>query len=699
MVSCASLLLTALCLAADPAPTQLFDFEGAFDVTAIRPSGVEPSLVQENGSQALALTVRADRDWPGIALRPAGDDSWDLSAHERLEIDVRNAGDAKATLNCRVDNPGADGTSNCNNGYLALEAGQSGTLVVTFNRRDTGMPGIELFGMRGYPFNTGERGTIDTAAVTALTIFVGRPQADTHWVIDNIRAVGAAAPRPALADGATFMPFVDTFGQYIHRDWPGKVHSLDDLRSRVATEAADLTANPGPTGWNQWGGWEAGPQLEATGWFRVTKQDGQWWLVDPAGRLFWSHGVDCVGAVQSTPIAEREAWWQDFPGDQPGLDGYFENQSALHGHYAGQQFRGYAISAANLHRKYGADWRERWFDLAHTRLRSWGHNTIANWSRREVQAGQRTPYVATAGTGGKILAGSTGYWGQFRDVFDPSFEADTRRNLENHRGGAAGDPWCLGFFVDNEIAWGSDVSLAAAALQSPADQAAKLVFVDDLRAKYTTIDALNAVWGSDYASWDALIASTDAPDLEAAREDLTTFYTKFAERYFSVVRDAVKAVAPHQLYLGVRFAWVNDLAAAAAAKYCDVVSYNLYTRDVAQFKTNAGDVPLIIGEFHFGALDRGMFHTGLVSTGSQDDRANHYRSYVLGAVRHPQFVGTHWFQFQDQALTGRALDEENYQIGFLDGCDTPYPEIVAAAREIGANLYQTRLDAAPGETP
>jgi hypothetical protein len=99
---------------------------------------------------------------------------------------------------------------------------------------------------------------------------------------------------------------------------------------------------------------------------------------------------------------------------------------------------------------------------------------------------------------------------------------------------------------------------------------------------------------------------------------------------------------------------------------------------------------LIIGEFHFGALDRGMFHTGLVPVATQQARAEAYKAYVLSALRHPQFVGCHWFQYCDEPATGRAWDEENYQIGFVDVADTPYAETIAASREVGDELYQER---------
>jgi agarase len=82
-----------------------------------------------------------------------------------------------------------------------------------------------------------------------------------------------------------------------------------------------------------------------------------------------------------------------------------------------------------------------------------------------------------------------------------------------------------------------------------------------------------------------------------------------------------------------------------------------------------------------------MFHPGLVPLASQQARAETYKEYVLSALRHPQFVGCHWFQYHDEPTTGRVWDEENYQIGFVDVADTPYAETIAACREVGNKLY------------
>ena len=117
---------------------------------------------------------------------------------------------------------------------------------------------------------------------------------------------------------------------------------------------------------------------------------------------------------------------------------------------------------------------------------------------------------------------------------------------------------------------------------------------------------------------------------------------------------------------------------------------NIYNRKPAKdLPSGAEDKPMINGEFHFGALDRGMFHTGLVATQDQNARAQCYRNFVNACLDHPRFVGTHWFQWQDQALTGRP-DGENYQIGFLNVADMPYPELVEASREVAAKMYRRR---------
>ena len=688
----AGLAIVSATLAAFAAEQVLFDFAPGFDLATVRPADAVVSATNTSAGSALRVTTGHRTEWPGITL-PAPGGHWDLSARSSVTLQLKNAGSDSVTVCCRVDNPGADGTKNCLTGSLKLEAGQAGTLEVALTRAASSTLGGKLFGMRGYPVTPGGPGTVDPQNVTQFLVFVSKPQADHRFEIASIRATGDYTPPTAWAtDADPFFPFIDTLGQYRHKDWPDKTHSVAELAEKRAAEAGELTRQPGPAGWDKYGGWAQGPQLEATGFFRTQKSEGKWWLVDPDGRLFFSQGIDCVRMLDATPIEERETWFADFPGRQPEFAPFLSRGSVLKGHYAGRTVDTFSFGGANLVRKYGADWQRICPVLIHQRLRSWGLNTIGNWSDGATCRLRRTPYTDAVNSGRvRMIEGSEGYWGKFPDVFDASFAASAQRGMAAKSGGSANDPWCLGYFSDNEMSWGDEPSLGLAALRSPADQPAKKAFAADLQAKYADIEPLNRAWGTHYASWEALLQSREAPDPTRATADLTAFYTRTAEQYFRIVRDAIKAVAPHQLYLGCRFAWVNPLAAAAAAKYCDVVSYNLYHRSVADFHFNGGaDVPLIIGEFHFGALDRGQFHTGLVPTASQAARAQAYQDYVRGALQHPQFVGCHWFQYQDEPTTGRAYDEENYQIGFVDVADTPYAELVAASRGLADDLYAMR---------
>ena len=163
-------------------------------------------------------------------------------------------------------------------------------------------------------------------------------------------------------------------------------------------------------------------------------------------------------------------------------------------------------------------------------------------------------------------------------------------------------------------------------------------------------------------------------------------------QYFKTVREVFKDVAPMKLYMGCRFAGAPEYVVRIAAEYVDVMSYNDYTFTRAAFSLPKGiDLPVIYGEFHFGALDRGLFHTGQVATFSQENRARAYRDFVRSCLGNPCIIGTNWHQFSDQPCTGR-FDGEDFQVGLTDCCDTPYPETIEAVREIGYNMYETRYN-------
>jgi hypothetical protein len=257
--------------------------------------------------------------------------------------------------------------------------------------------------------------------------------------------------------------------------------------------------------------------------------------------------------------------------------------------------------------------------------------------------------------------------------------------------GISASPWCIGIFFDNELSWGND--FPATVLRSRSGEPAKLAFVKMLKDKYGEIEKLNKQWGTGFANWEQLSQNRKIPNRKKAGADMDAFYFQTARVYYRTVRDSIRKYCPGKLYLGSRYAasQYTPLVIRAAAEYCDVISFNIYYRSLNGFLLSEKvDAPIMCTEFHFGSKDRGMFGPGLVPVKNQKERAEAYTKYVESALRHPLFVGCHWFQYCDQPVTGRIFDGENANIGFLNVADMPYPELIAASRKVAAKMYNIR---------
>ncbi len=673
--------------------------------TALWPSP-ETKMVAQSDSRitplpdgAMAVRTGTRASWPGMKMVFLAGER-DLSSFSAIAIAVSNTTDRTRTVHlsikCRALQGGSPG------GSVTLAPHAAGIIRANLKTMpwllDAPLP---LEGMNGYPtsLNTVKTGAFNIQKVTEFHIFYNQDGIESGFAVSAVTADSVQTAQKVLST-QNFLPFVDRFGQFKHDDWPGKIHSDGELARSRETEAAWLAQNaqsPIPDA-DRFGGWAKGPQLKATGSFRAEKVNGKWWLVDPDGHLFFSHGIDCIRSDNgNTGVTFRERYFEWLPSEKEEPFGrYYWTQKwpAAHGFYKDPNhlpFKLFDFGRANQYRKYGPDWEQQFAERAHRRLHAWGVNTIANWSSSSVYRLCKTPYTATFGTSGPVIEGSEGWWGKLRDPFAPAFIENVKKAARNEAAKSGDDPWCIGYFVDNELSWGRDNrELARAVLRSPATQPAKRVFKDWLAKRFGEIAKLNAKWGSDFTDWDAFLAATAVPEEGKCKEELEGFHREVVAQYFRTVRDAIRSAAPNRLYLGTRIAWGSNVIYEESARYCDVVSVNIYDRrPSSDLPPEAEDKPMINGEFHFGALDRGMFHTGLVPTQSQAERAQCYKNFVLGCLRHPRFVGTHWFQWQDQALTGRT-DGENYQIGFLTVTDTPYPELVEAAREIAGKMYTVR---------
>ena len=666
----------------------LFDFEESYDASLIIPNDATFKHQKKEGNSFIQVDNGFTAREAGVKLISAKENPWNLNGFYQIKADVSNTGDETIQVELFVGND-PDGLKRwyCSD-YIDLKPGESGTITIDLAWTPwVFKPQLDIVGMRGIP------GTLktDISAIQEMVFCSRYATQPNQFTIDNVRAVGKLEERK----GDDFFPFVDEFGQYIHKDWEGKMHSQDELEKAAKEELELLSKSNGPKNIGKFGGWVKGPKLIATGFFRTQKVDNKWWMVDPEGYLFWTAGLNCIASdAVFTGIEHRENYFKNLPKeDEPLAKLYGEVDFATHGFYKDKRpYKTYNFYQSNLYRKYGENWLKKFQGMTHLRLKDWGMNTIGFMSDFGATRLKKTPYVGSIWINNTPkIEGSNGFWGKFHDVFDPSFRLAVRNSIQTQKEGA-NDPWCLGYFVDNELSWGQLGSLSVGTLKSPANQPAKIEFKKVLQHKYEEIEALNNVWKTTYSSWKQLLESTEIPNEELAKEDLVTFYKKIADTYFKTINEELKAVASHQNYLGCRFAWANNsVVLNAASTHLDIMSFNKYEYSIADFSLPKGiDKPVMIGEFHFGALDNGSFHVGIKKAKNQTERGQMYQDYIQGALRHPNIVGAHWFQYIDEPITGR-FDGENYNVGFIDVCDNPFPELIKKVKETTYSMYEYRV--------
>jgi hypothetical protein len=516
--------------------------------------------------------------------------------------------------------------------YYRKPAGSAADLAATFNQP-----------RNSYWINIHSSGYGPTTNVTAMTVALRDPVGSPTLEIRSL-TLATNDPGDAVLEGK---PLIDEFGQYTHAEWPGKARSMDQLKQAWAIEAAAL--KNAPTNRCPYGGF-LGTSAKATGFFRVEQIDGRWWFVCPDGHLFYSTGLNGVGTFAATRVAGREDLFAALPPASLAAAGF------------GGRSSGGSFYTWNLQRRFGDDWRPKWAELTTQRLAAWGFNSMHNWGTpRPGQTEPRVPYAV-------MLRGwqaDPTFMG-LPDVYAESFARRVDEAAERQLAPLQDDPYVLGCFIGNEPPWpGREGQLCSEILSGPTSETQK-------RLK-------------------AHLAESDTP---ARRKEFV--FAAFA-RYVETINAAVRRHDSHHLNLGIRFGGGPSEAVIKAARGFDVFSENIYS--YGPTRTNLDKLyamvqrPILIGEFHIGAPERGLA-PGLVQAATQEERATAYRYYVEQCAAHPALVGTHWFQWLDQPATGRN-DGENYNIGFIDVTDQPYAEMVAGAKLTHDRLLDVHLGKLP----
>jgi hypothetical protein len=444
---------------------------------------------------------------------------------------------------------------------------------------------------------------------------------------------------------------VDEFGQHNLVQYPEKIISLEQLKAEWSAEDKELeSAHPGYN-YSRYGGYLQ-KQVKGNGFFRTEKVDGRWWFVDPDGYLFLSHGVDCVnpgGGGNANNLDKRAGMFKELPPEQFRQTNR-NRESASYG-------------AWNLYRRYGENFHEQANEMVIKRMDRWGLNTIANWSSAAVYNLKKKAHTLQL----RGLAMDGNLMG-LADVYAPDFVAKVDSSMRTYLPANKDNPWIIGYFVGNEPSWlGQEARLC------------DLILEGETRPIKTALEQFLA---------------NDASPKRKKEFVYQTFNT-----FLQTVKTTMKRYDPNHLNLGIRFGNLNELD-ESLMEICrnafDILSFNCYAlepgKEMMDRALRLAGIPMIIGEYHFGTVDRGMAQS-LWQVENQEQRGVAYRYYTERGYAHPGLIGTAYFQWCDQDLMGRGSDGENYNCGLIDVTDRPYKYQVEAMMETAKRLYDVHSGA------
>ena len=364
-------------------------------------------------------------EWPNVKFPAPEGQAWDWSSHGFLLLELRNPDRTTSSWesgSTMIHPPTASGS--LPDREVRLKAAESTTVAVAVSRTDP-----MAHGMRGLPGHAGNPERDGLGIRARLTFITSWPSRSS--CISRERRVIWRSSRPGWHRLFRSRESSTRSGSIPGPNWPGKVQSESDLVHRHELEAADLKAHPAPPDRDRFGGWRNGPKQQATGFFRTVKQDGKWWLVDPDGALFISLGVDVVTPNEATILTGRESMFTGLPASGDPLARFYGMARGIHSGPVkeGKTFNFYE---ANLERTYGTQLpRVNGETRTLKRLKSWGFNTVGNWSDHRLYRNGQVPYVATVsvfGNHARVGSGSD-YWGKMHDPFDPRFAESVRNSL------------------------------------------------------------------------------------------------------------------------------------------------------------------------------------------------------------------------------------------------------------------------------
>lgn len=449
--------------------------------------------------------------------------------------------------------------------------------------------------------------------------------------------------------------------------------------SRVALEANPAHGANSGRELDRFGGW-TGKKFRGTGFFRTEHDGKRWWFVTPEGNAFISFGINHYHAGWWTQDYNRDHWVKTFGAE----------------------------------RTFDAAWWTGYLDAAEADCRRLGLNSLGMHTDQRLLTPPYGPFLPYIRTYEPVLISDhhRPRPEAFVDVFAPAFVTQCDAAARKMAMPFADDPMLLGYcmtdipsFSDNETWWRKTTTWPRVLRNLGADAPGKQAYLSCMRERYLDVAAFNALYGTRFASWEALAAAQDwRPDTDLSNrselDDNLAFLRLCVDKYYSVAKAALRRVDPNHLFFGDK---INangdslDSIVEVTSRYTDVVCFQCYARWEDQRAlldrvTKKANKPFLNGDFSYAVptemapAPHGTQVKGMAAK-DQAERAQWTREFMENATARPDFVGWHMCGVIETWKTMKGKEGAQHT-GIMTPTGEFFPEMEAAIQDISSRLYE-----------
>ena len=364
---------------------------------------------------------------------------------------------------------------------------------------------------------------------------------------------------------------------------------------------------------------------DSTGFYRVEKIDGRWWLIDPNGYANINRAVCCM---PTSDIQHNYDMCYDLGFNSSG--NFLSSESQTQKVYNTQN------------------------------LRQWGYTRRVPFYAGYVKV--RHKYYPNTPA---ALKNNDDYIFALDPLFARYCDSIAAVRISPY----AEDRQMVGWFTDNEIPF-QNTQLQILIRDLPEGDTCRTLAIEWAQAHGLTID-------------DCVNATA------ALTTDLKNqFVAYIGEAYYKTVYEAIRKYDPNHLIMGSRLHGrprTNLYLVSASHKYTDVTSVNFYDKyqpDDQITKSNwTQDHPCIVGEFYIKDITRQNSEQSGAGwyVHDQTSRGWWYQHVVLQFIKSKCFIGWQYFRYGD--------DPDGSNKGITDANNTEYKEMTKWMKEINDQVY------------